>query len=114
MRCKYFLPRDFKKFFFCKNGLTNDIYHKPSTKLVIHHYDGTKTRTDGCSDKRVRLFESGDYCRMCYRKQCGNVTAGTKKMLCKTSGMGCPSCSEPICKACWEEGYDMHMKLPSS
>ena len=33
-----------------------------------------------------------------------------RKKRCKTSGLGCPSCDERVCKDCWTKGYDMHKK----
>jgi hypothetical protein len=33
-----------------------------------------------------------------------------KKPYSKSARLGCPSCDEVICRDCWAEGYDMHVK----
>ncbi len=64
---------------------------------------------DDCTNDRVSLGMTGQYCRMCYRKQLSTkLFASVKVKRCKTSAMGCARCQEPICKECWAEGYDKH------
>jgi hypothetical protein len=46
---------------------------------------------------------------MCYRKQLiTELSAKERRKTSRTSAMGCQICKEPICKECWEEGYDKH------
>ncbi len=77
--------------------------------LLIHHSDGSKTTTQECTEMRVRLRDSSRYCAQCYRNIKGDaLSSKEKKTLCRKSTMGCPSCMEPICKPCWDHGYDQH------
>ncbi len=109
LRQTSFIPCDCKKCFFCLNKLTNGIHHRPKTNVVIHHSDGSKTKTTACTSTAVRIMKNSSYCRMCYRKLAGiDLSAAEKKKKCKKSSMGCAQCREPICKTCWTSGYDMH------
>ncbi len=79
----------------------------------LHRYDGPNAGTlmsRKCTGNRVRLdLKSGQYCRMCYRKQVSTeLKAKERKGRCRLSASGCPICKEPICKECWKEGYDRH------
>ncbi len=65
------------------------------------------------------LKKGSSYCRMCFRKSMGAVdddgkkvsAALRKKKPCsKSARLGCPSCDEVICRDCWAEWYDMHVK----
>ena len=109
MRQNSFVPCDCEKCFFCLNGLTNGIAHKSKKRKVTINYAGSRITTDKCTTKRMNFgMKNSDYCRMCYRKQDDSLSSVAKKDRCKTSILGCPQCHEPICKACWEEGYDRH------
>ncbi len=93
-------------------GITTGIAHPPTkkAKVTVEYKCGTRVKTNQCTDVRVSLgMKSGDYCRMCYRKQMTTeLLAKERKNRCRASAMGCPICKEPICKECWKEGYDTH------
>ena len=114
LRQTAFLPCDCEKCFFCMNGFTNGIQHRPSkkAKVVVQYKCGTRVKTIQCTGERVDLGLGCTYCRMCYRKLLGTMASEQKtavrKKMCRTSRMGCPICKEPICKECWGEGYDKH------
>ena len=112
MRQDPFVPCDCGKCFFCLNGITNGIAHPPKkkAKVTVEYKCGAHVTTNKCTDVRVSLgLESGQYCRMCYRKQLTTkLLAKERKKTCRTSAMGCSICKEPICKECWKEGYDKH------
>mmetsp|Transcript_30013 Transcript_30013/g.63169 ORF Transcript_30013/g.63169 Transcript_30013/m.63169 type:complete len:156 (+) Transcript_30013:133-600(+) len=109
MRQGPLVPCNCKEYFFCLNGYTNGIHHKPKQKVIIHHPDGSKTKTQDCTEIQVRLWDSSSYCAQCYRNIKGDaLSTKKKKILCRKSTMGCPSCMEPICKPCWDNGYDQH------
>ena len=99
-----FVPCECKKCFFCLNGLTVGINHKTN----IYETKGGKKKLKGCSNERVKISEKSVYCRQCYRKQPLNISTKQKKENCKFSKMGCIKCKEPICKDCWQMGYDGH------
>ena len=84
---------------------------------VIHDKTKSIGWTEGCSERRLALGKGSNHCRMCARKLVGAkgadgkpLTWMQKKNACNNSTMGCPKCDEPICKACWTEGCDMHSK----
>ncbi len=109
LRQTSFIPFDRKKCFFCLNKLTNEIHHCTETNVVIHHSDGSKTKTPTCMSTAVHITKNSSYCRMCYQKLAGiDLSAAKKKKKWKKSSMGCPKRREPICKTCWESGYEMH------
>jgi len=107
MRQAQLLPCECNKCFFCVNKLTNGIHHKESLKVIVYHSKG-KYKTNKCTEERIALWSSGSYCRQCYRNMPKGMDSKEKRRSCKTSKMGCPSCWEPICNACWENGYDQH------
>ena len=104
------LPCECNKCFFCLNSLTTGIDHKRQKRTVTHfvQHDRTRTKTVGCTDKRVDLQIGSNYCKQCYRERPG--TREEKLDGINYSRMGCPSCEERICKECWAKGYDMHQK----
>ncbi len=108
MRQREFLPCKCKKCFFCLNGYCSGIHHKPHPTTIIHEATGKKTRVEGCTDERVEIFGQSAYCRMCYRRASGDTKQ--KRKMCNNSKFGCPKCNEPICKDCWDLGYDLHSK----
>lgn len=68
--------------FFCLSGLTNGITHKSKRKVVttfIQH-NNNQTKQKGCTNKQVNLKKQSPYCRMCYRKSKGAVSADGKKL----------------------------------
>jgi len=107
-----FKPCECKMCFFCVKGLTNGILHRPSKgkKVIVEYKCRTHVTANKCTNVRVSLgLSSGEYCRMCYRKQLTTeMSAKDRQQRCRTSAMGCPICKEPICKECWKEGYDKH------
>jgi hypothetical protein len=62
-----FLPCDCKKCFFCMNGFTNGIQHRPSkkAKVVVQYKCGTRVKTNQCTGEQVDLGLGCTYCRMC-------------------------------------------------
>ena len=102
------VPCDCDECFFCKKGLTTGIFHNRASVVMSSPGGSRKKRKIQCTSRRVRLdVSSGQYCRQCYRNQSGtSLTNAQKRKNCKQSWLGCPSCNEPICKQCWEEGYD--------
>lgn len=110
MRQFHPLPCDCTKCFFCIRSITTGIDHKKRKDVttVFFHHDNKRTKTKGCTDVRVNLERGSSHCRQCYRERQG--TRDEKMKGIPKSSLGCPSCDEPICKKCWERGYDMHMK----
>jgi hypothetical protein len=108
------VPCDCNKRFFCVNGLTNGITHWPSkkAKVTVEYNCATQVTINKCKKIKDRVslgLKSGRYCRICYRKQITmDLLSHQRANRCRTSVMGCPICKEPICKECWEEGYDKH------
>jgi hypothetical protein len=107
------LPCECNACFFCKNGLTNGIAHQASANVAtvtVEYKCGTQVTTNECTAERVNLgLKATRYCRMCYRKQSSiELTSEVRKWACGTSVMGCPIYKEPICKECWNNGYDSH------
>jgi hypothetical protein len=86
---------------------------RKASKVVIHH-ENSRTVTKGCTGFHVNLQQDVQYCRLCMRKLCNgteeerNLIGKEKKKRCKLSRLSCPSCDEPICADCWDEGYHMH------
>lgn len=99
---------------FCLNNLTSGIAHKRKRGVVTTfiHRDNKRTKTVGCTDKRVNLDAGCDYCKQCYRDRTG--TREEKLYKINKSRLGCPNCGEHICKTCWAKGYDMHEKPRAS
>jgi len=109
MRQVDWVPCDCGVCYFCINEHTTGIAHKRRrTSATTVYKCGTRVTNDECSAKRVGLGKGYCYCRMCYRKQDQSLRKEQKKENCKASTMGCKVCQEPICKHCWEEGYDKH------
>jgi hypothetical protein len=114
MSKSYLVPCDCNKCFFHVNGLTNGIAHPPSkkAKVTVEYKCATWVTTNKCKKIKDRVslgLKSGRYCWMCYQKQITmDLLSHQRENRCRTSVMGCPICEEPICKECWEEGYDKH------
>ncbi len=106
------VPCDRGRCFFCVKGLTTRITHWQSKKarVTVEYKCGARVMFRKCTSKRVDLgLKSGRYCRMCYRKQVTTeLKAQEKVKRCRTSQLGCPICTEPICEECWKDGYDRH------
>mmetsp|Transcript_4408 Transcript_4408/g.9774 ORF Transcript_4408/g.9774 Transcript_4408/m.9774 type:complete len:89 (+) Transcript_4408:265-531(+) len=68
MRQRDIIPCDCKKCFFCIKGLSSGIEHKRKKQKVTINYKTNSVTTSKCTD-RVPLGPSGQYCKMCYRKQ---------------------------------------------
>ncbi len=115
MRQTPVLPCNCNQCFFCLNGITSGITHHPTKKQKVteDHKCVTRVKTDKYTNKRVNLgLKVARYCRMCYRKQSSiELTSEVRKGACRTSKMGCLICKEPICKECWNDGYDKHVKF---
>ena len=95
----------------CLNGFTNRISHERKSESIVVYRCNKRVKTKKCSKDRVDLgLKSGKYCKMCYRKQDASLSAPARRRKSKTSRLGCVQCKETICKSCWEEGYDMHLK----
>ena len=101
---------------FCVNEHTTGIAHpyvpRKRQKMKVVYANGKTLTTDRCTDVRVNLFgKQSRRCKMCCRKQeSTNKTREEKANNCKRSALGCQVCKEAVCKKCWDEGYDMHMK----
>ncbi len=111
------IPCQCKQCYFCLNGITTGIAHPLKKRKVTIKAKNLVVKTSQCINERVNVATRTSYCRMCYRKQHDAVKSdGTKKSSeekkkdCNYSKMGCVQCEEPICKSCWEEGYDRHQK----
>jgi hypothetical protein len=106
------VPCNCGKCFFCVKGLTSEITHRQSKKarVTVEYKCGTWVTLRKCTGERVNLgLKSGQYCRMCYRKQVSTeLKAKERKERCRNSRLGCAVCKEPICLECWKEGYDRH------
>jgi hypothetical protein len=107
------VPCNCGKCFFCVKGLTTGITHRQLKKerVTVEYKCGTLVTSRKCTGEWVSLGigKQSRYCAMCYRKQVNTeLKAKKRKARCRTSGMGCPICKEPICKECWKEGYDRH------
>jgi hypothetical protein len=98
--------------YFCINGITDGISHKRKHRVVTTEYAcGTQVSASQCSTERVLLADlKRGYCRMCYHNlpATPKLRTSEKKKLCRSTSHGCPICDEPICKSCWEKGYDKH------
>ena len=101
IRVGVLVPCNYKK---CTSG----IVHKKRPRVILVCKYNTRVRTDECTEKRVNLNMGGDVCKMCYRNQDISLTVAQKKKLCNTARLGCPSCKEIVCAACWKVGYDLH------
>ena len=112
MRKDVFTPCDCKKCYFCKLGHTGAVrgVDKKKRKSVFHYQCGGRLVSEGCTDVRVNLDTSSQYCRMCYRLQNPALPSTERKANCRSSVMGCAQCKEPICKVCWTKGYDKRQK----
>lgn len=118
MRQTPFVPCECKKCFFCLKGLTTGIAHREnrSIRTTIVHHDGSRTVTTGCTEVRVDLELGSSYCRQCYRnapkynEDGVKMTAVMKRKVCNSSRLGCSSCKEHVCDACWESGYWRHQQ----
>ena len=104
MRQKDFLPCNCKKCYFCKNG------HIKGEEYIMHYKCGKRIRQERCTDTRVTIANNSSYCRPCYKKQPNTKSSAEKKFGCSKSRMGCGSCKEPVCAACWET-YDHGVTL---
>ena len=125
MRQKPLCPCECKFCFFCKEGMTNGIYHakgakrcRTTAKRKNNSSRSNKRKSDiGCSGLR-ESFDTSQYCGMCYRK--AKVThphltsAERKTMVQKKQNKsdpggiplaGCLNCNERVCKICWPD-YD--------
>ena len=107
MRQTTLVPCDCKMCYFCLNGFTNGIAHKKQNQTVIHYKCGKRLRVRGCTSVRVRVRNSGEYCRQCYKNHSGidedgnKLNKSQKKKQCNKSYLGCGSCLQPICESCW-------------
>ena len=112
MRKDAFEPCNCKKCIFCTNGHTGVIrgVDMKKRKSVFHYQCGGRLVSEGCTTERVNLNTGNQYCRMCYRLQDTAVPSEQRKKNCHRSRLGCRQCQEPICKSCWEKGYDKHQK----
>lgn len=108
------MPCDCNRCYFCLNGITNGLAHAESRKkrkIEVVMANDVRIRMNMCTDVRVTILDNSDYCRMCYRiHRSENPSLGYKaiRKMCSKSRMGCAQCKEPICKSCWENGYDNH------
>ena len=106
-----FVPCNYWDCYFCKNGHTTGIVHCRKRDATVVFANGVRLKTKKCVNVRVNLGMGGNYCKMCYRKQDKGLTWQQKKKLYNLSRLGCVQCRETVCKACWDEGYDMHSRL---
>ncbi len=113
MRQSPVLPCNCNQCFFYRNGITSIITHHPTKKqkVTVDYKCGTRVKTDKCTSEQINLgLEVAQYCRMFYQKQSSiELTSEVRKGACRTSKMGYPICKEPICKECWNDGYDTHV-----
>ena len=60
-----------------------------------------------CTNVRVKVCNNQRYCIQCYKNHPGvdensnKINSTQKKNKCKQSYLGCGSCLQPICAACW-------------
>ena len=109
MRQSPVLPCNCNQCFFCLKGITSGITHPPKKKqkVTVEYVCETWVKMNKCTSNRINLgLKSGEYCRMCYRKQVSTelVKAKGRRQRCTTSRLGCAICKEPICMECWKEG----------
>eukprot|EP00956_Cyclotella_meneghiniana_P035911 scaffold119336_cov63-Cyclotella_meneghiniana.AAC.1 len=89
------------------NGLTNGVAHKVQSQTVIHYKCGKRLRVRGCTNVRVKVRNSGEYCRVCYKNHPGvdangnKLNKSEKKKECYKSYLGCGNCLQPVCESCW-------------
>ena len=87
------------------------IAHKVVTKATTVHKCGKRVTPTKCSEDHLNIYDSGgSYCQMCYRNSNPGLTTAQRRAQCKTSILGCVKCKEPICKECWDKGYNNHPK----
>ena len=62
-----------------------------------------------CTHERHTLltYKAGRYCHQCYDNQPFQFSSAEKRKKCNRSiKKGSPACNQPICKECWNAGYD--------
>ncbi len=65
-----------------------------------------KRKTKKCTEERVQVQASGDYCKMCYNGMTDKkLTFKEKRTLCNKTNMGCGKCEVLVCEKCWKT-YD--------
>ena len=111
MRKKDWIPCSCNRCFFCVQGLTHGIAHKPK-------YGRRRVSTDTViidhPTMPEKLSKYTNYCRVCYhakRHQHPNKTAHEiKSKLCNKTTKGYPSCGYTfyVCKECWPEFNLVH------
>jgi len=84
---------------------------KKKRRSNVHGNDSSgsgKKRSIECTHECYTLptYKGGRYCQQCYNNQLSRFSSAQKKKKCYRSIKGCPACNEPICKECWNAGYD--------
>lgn len=102
VRQKAFIPCNCGVCFFCKNGMTTGIAHKP--KLPFR--PGVVPR--GHAADRAKVTRTSRACTFCYSKfrEQYKKTKNKKQILklCNTTNKGCPKCGPKgtiVCEVCW-------------
>ena len=86
------------------NRHISGIGHKRKSTPERMTVGGKKVKIDKCTEERVRLQESGDYCKMCYAGMKNrNMTAKQKVKKSNKSKMGCGWYQVLICETCWPD-----------
>jgi hypothetical protein len=107
MRKMDWLPCACNRCFFCKEGLTHGISHKPKVGKRIH---STTVSPVGHTDVPIQMNERGtsQYCRVRYYKkkeEFPDLSSTERRKKCSHPRKGCPGCGPTfyVCKKCWPE-----------
>jgi len=108
MRQKPLRPCECNFCFFCKEGMTDGIYHARGTKRKASIRNRTRKRAKVCSGIRESFYTSA-HCGPCYRAQDASLSTSMRRQIAgvKRDGKGgyplkgCLNCNERVCQGCW-------------
>ena len=93
-----YLPCNCEQCFFCKNGKTSGITHKPK----IRFRENLVPR--GHSAQREQVAIHSQRCKSCYEKKKQEHPSWKSRAIvkkCKKGTLGCKACNEVVCEYCW-------------
>jgi hypothetical protein len=100
-----YMPCGCGRCFFCHNGKTNGVDHKPvkpNNKTVPRSPKEKKK----CPEQRSSLVDKSIYCKSCFwrwREENKSWSSGEVTKKCKYSKMGCSVCEVVVCTQCWSQ-----------
>ena len=99
MRQHELIPCECKHCFFCKEGMTHGIAHKPKRQVDPH----VVPQGHACDHQCMRFI--GNKCKCCYghlQKQFPDMSSKKVRAMRKTTNKGCPECDKLVCEVCWK------------